>query len=87
MDSAPAWVCEWQLFSDYIEPRLRGKAARNAVTRKYFSCREEALTEQRLQRLAHAGNINFVSSVTPWSPPSAKQPKGGKASRRRGRPS
>jgi hypothetical protein len=76
---AAAWVCEWRVFSDRIEPRLRGKAAKNVIIRKFFTTKEDALAEQRLQRLAHSSNPNFVSSVTPWTPPPAKPPKRGKS--------
>lgn len=80
-----AWVLEWCVFSDHIEPPLRGKAAKSAIIRRLFTRREEALAEQRLQRIAHAGNLNFVSSVVPWSPAPAKPPKAAKHHKGRSR--
>jgi hypothetical protein len=71
------WVCEWRVFSDRIEPRLRGKAAKAATIRTFHNTKDEALREQERRRLAHAGNLNFVSSVVPWVP----SPKARKASK------
>jgi hypothetical protein len=75
------WACEWQFFPDSVQPKLRGKAA---INRKIFPTKEEALREQARLRIAHAGNLNFVSCVTPWVPPPAKQPKSAKPGHRKG---
>lgn len=73
-----AWVLEWRVFSDHAEAPLRGNTVKNAITRRFFATLGEALAEQRLLRMAHAGNLNFVSSVVPWTPVPAKPRKAAK---------
>jgi hypothetical protein len=74
--SAASWLLEWRVFPDHIEPRLKGKSAKNAINRKFFTTKEEALAEQRLLRhVLHADNPNFVSSVAAWTPPTPKPPR------------
>jgi hypothetical protein len=41
------WALEWRIYSDRIEPKLRGRAAAAAINRSYHNTVAEALRERR----------------------------------------